>query len=140
MLMTLREEALENVVWKGENVDNQHFTLFPCFPAFQSKVSIFQSLLIIFLSLNSFELDQSKTLFFGKAFPKWQILNSSKVKEFEDDNFKFDENGRKFSKRILLFQQCFQKTCNTDTFKPGLVLFVLERVKNTYEIHLPQGH
>ena len=27
-----------------------------------------------------------------------QILDSSK--EFADDNFKFDENGRKFSKRV----------------------------------------
>ena len=29
-----------------------------------------------------------------------QILNSSKLKEFADDNFKFDENGRKLSKRV----------------------------------------
>ena len=35
-----------------------------------------------------------------KPFPKGQILNSSKLKELADDNFKFDENGRKFSKRI----------------------------------------
>ena len=47
-----------------------------------------------------------------------------------DDNFKFDENGGKFSKRVentagkgeiaryeqfLLFPQCFQKTCTADT-------------------------
>ena len=47
-----------------------------------------------------------------------------------DDNFKFDRNGRKFSKRVentagkgeiaryeqfLLFPQCFQKTFNADT-------------------------
>ena len=57
-------------------------------------------------------------------------LDSSKLKEFADDNFKFDENGRKFSKRVestmrkgeiacymqfLLFPQCFQKTCSADT-------------------------
>ena len=29
-----------------------------------------------------------------------QILDSSKLKEFADDNFEFDENGRKFSKRV----------------------------------------
>ena len=55
-----------------------------------------------------------------------QILDSSKPKEFADDNFKFDENGRKLSKRVenpvgkgeiarneqfLLFPQCFQKAC-----------------------------
>ena len=33
-------------------------------------------------------------------FPKSQILDSSKLKEFADDNLKFDENGRKLSKRI----------------------------------------
>ena len=55
-----------------------------------------------------------------------KILDSSKLKEFADDNFKFDENGRKLSKRventvgkgeiaryeqILLFPQSFQKVC-----------------------------
>ena len=29
-----------------------------------------------------------------------QILNSSKLKQFADDNFKFDNNSRKFSKRV----------------------------------------
>ena len=29
-----------------------------------------------------------------------QILDSSKLKEFVDDNFKFDVNGRKLSKRV----------------------------------------
>ena len=28
------------------------------------------------------------------------ILDSSKLKEFADDNLKFDENGRKLSKRV----------------------------------------
>ena len=55
-----------------------------------------------------------------------QILDSSKLKEFADDNFKFDKNGRKFFKPVentvgkgeiaryeqfLLFPQCFQKAC-----------------------------
>ena len=63
-------------------------------------------------------------------FPKQQILDYSKLKDFADDNFKFDENGRKFSKMVentvgkgeignhqqfLLFTQCFQKTCTADT-------------------------
>ena len=57
-------------------------------------------------------------------------LESSKLNEFADDNFKFDENGRKFSKRVenivgkaeiaryeqfLLFPQYFQKTWPEDT-------------------------
>ena len=33
-------------------------------------------------------------------FPKQQILDFSKQKEFADDNFKFDGNGRKFSKWV----------------------------------------
>ena len=36
----------------------------------------------------------------GQPFPKRQILDSSKLKEIADDNFKFDENGRKFSKKV----------------------------------------
>ena len=34
------------------------------------------------------------------SIPKRQILDSSKLKEFADDNFRFDKNGRKFSKRV----------------------------------------
>ena len=55
-----------------------------------------------------------------------KILDYSKLKEFADDNFKFDKNGRKLSKQVentvgkgeiaryeqfLLFPQCFQKAC-----------------------------
>ena len=58
--------------------------------------------------------------------PDNKILDSSKLKEFADNNFKFDENGRKLPKRVentvgkgeiacykqfLLFPQCFQKAC-----------------------------
>ena len=65
------------------------------------------------------------------------MLDSFKPKEFADDNFEFDESGRKFSKRVennlgkgviagyeqfLLLPQCFRKTSTTDTLKPGLVL------------------
>ena len=54
------------------------------------------------------------------------MLNSSKLKQFAEDNFKFDENGRKLSRRVentvakgeiagyeqfLVFPQCFQKDC-----------------------------
>ena len=63
-------------------------------------------------------------------FPKRQILDSSKLKVFADDNFKLDENGRKFAKwventvrkgeiaryeQFLLFPQGFQKTFTADT-------------------------
>ena len=57
-------------------------------------------------------------------------LDYSNLKEFADNKFKFDENGRKFSKwlentvrkgeiaryeQFLLYPQCFQKTCTVDT-------------------------
>ena len=63
-------------------------------------------------------------------FPDNKFLYSFKVKRFADDNFKFYDNGKKFSKRIentvgrgeiacyvqfLLFPQRFQKTCTADT-------------------------
>ena len=35
-----------------------------------------------------------------KPFPKQLILDSSKLKEFTDNNFKFDENGRKIFKMV----------------------------------------
>ena len=59
-----------------------------------------------------------------------KIADSSKLKEFSDNNFKFDKIGRKFSMRVentvgkgeiaryeqfLLFPQCFQKTCCAGT-------------------------
>ena len=52
------------------------------------------------------------------------------MKQFAENDFKFDENGSKFAKQVentvgkgefarqeqfLLFLQCFQKTCITDT-------------------------
>ena len=63
-------------------------------------------------------------------FPKRQILDPSKLKEFADNNCRFDENGSKVSKRVentvgngeiapyeqfLPFPLCFQKTCTADT-------------------------
>ena len=63
-------------------------------------------------------------------FPKQQILDFSKLKEFADDNFKFDKNGRNVFKRVentvgkgeiacyeqfVLFPLCFQKTGTADT-------------------------
>ena len=34
------------------------------------------------------------------CFPKQHNSDSSKLKELVDDNFKFDENGKTFSKRV----------------------------------------
>ena len=65
-----------------------------------------------------------------------QILDFFKLKEFADDNFKFDESGRKLSKRIentvgkgeiarfeqfLLIPHCFQKACFPGASKDVIV-------------------
>ena len=65
----------------------------------------------------------------NKPFLKRQILDSSILKEFADDNINFQMNGRMFSRQVensvgkgeiahyekfLLFPQCFQKTCTAD--------------------------
>ena len=67
-----------------------------------------------------------------KPITRQQILDSSKLKEFAEDNFKFDESGRKLSKLVentvetgeiaryeqfLLFPQCFQKACFQEASK-----------------------
>ena len=61
-----------------------------------------------------------------KLLPDDKISDRSKLKQSADDNFKFDENSRKFSKLVentvgkgeiacyeqfLLYPQCFQKAC-----------------------------
>ena len=63
------------------------------------------------------------------TFSPTVILDSSKLKESADDNFKFDQNGRKLSKSVenttgegeiaryeqfLPFPHCFQKIYTTD--------------------------
>ena len=65
-----------------------------------------------------------------KLFPKRQILDSSKMKQLADDNFKFEEKDRKVFKRVensvgkgeialhkqfLFFPHCFLNTCTADT-------------------------
>ena len=74
------------------------------------------------------------------------MLDSSKLKEFADDNFKFDENGRKLSEQVentvgkgeiacyeqfLLFPQCFQKACFPGVSK-GVIVW--EWVKHYHTI------
>ena len=69
--------------------------------------------------------------------PDDKILDRSKLKQSADDNFRFDENSRKFSKRLentvgkgeiaryeqfLLFPQCFQRACFPGASKGVIVL------------------
>ena len=71
-----------------------------------------------------------KVIIFINSFPNDRFLDSSQLKEFADDNFRFNVNGRKFSKwventvrkgeiafyeQFLHFPQCFLKTWTADT-------------------------
>ena len=81
------------------------------------------------IRVNSIFVSKQSSFTFN-SFPNAQILDASILKEFADDNFKFDENGKKFSKwaentvkkgetaryeQFLLLPPCFQKTCTADT-------------------------
>ena len=71
IVMVLRKRALPNILGKVTNAGKQNFLLLPqCFLPY----------------LNSFQNKKFDTL------PNW--------KEFADDNFKSDENGRKFFKWV----------------------------------------
>ena len=94
-------------------------------------VSLLEKAKIVSLS------DDSKIVsFLVQTITRRQILDSSKLKELADDNFKIDENGRKLSKRVentvgkgeiaryeqfLLFLQCFQKACFPGESKGAIV-------------------
>ena len=88
----------------------------------------------------------------GSPITRRQILDSSKLKEFADDNFKFDENGRKLSKQVentvgkggiaryeqfLLFPQCFQKACSPEASKGVIVWEWVNTVPRGLGYHLP---
>ena len=97
--------------------------------------SIFKKYFPLFLPKTNLKQNYHKIIY-HEPFPRQHILDSSKLLEFVDNNFKFDKNGRKFSCRIentvekgeiahyeqfLLFSHCFQKTITADKRKPGLV-------------------
>ena len=62
-----------------------------------------------------------------QPFPKRQILDCSKLKEFADNNFKFDENGRKFFKRV---ENTVLLTSNFSFSQSVFKTFVLQTHKN----------
>ena len=78
--------------------------------------------------------------------PDNKILDWSKLKQFADDNFKFDENSTRSSKRVentvgkgeiaryeqfLVFPQCFQKAWFPGVSKGVIVWEWVKRVENT---------
>ena len=58
--------AFENIVGKGENAGNQHFLLFPIMFSTLLKTNFNIWVTFTLSSANSFSLDQSKILSFGK--------------------------------------------------------------------------
>ena len=65
LLTTLRKNAFENIMGKGENAGNQHFLLFPQFSTLL-KTNFYVWAIFILSSADAFNLDQSKILSFGK--------------------------------------------------------------------------
>ena len=56
------------------------------------------------------DLDLHHLLHNTFILPKRQILDISKLKDFADHNFKFDENGRKFPKNNR--KRCGKRICS----------------------------
>ena len=124
-------DKVEDIVEKGENAVYQHFLLFPqCFQR------------VLYFSQGRLKLGVC-----GKGLTHYQTTNSdsAKLKKFADDNFKFDENGRKLSKRVentvgkgeiaryeqfLLFPQCFQKVCFPGASKGVIMWEWVNRLKS----------
>ena len=81
------------------------------------------------------------------------LLDSSKLKEFANDNFKFDENGRKLSNCVentvgkgeiacydhfLLFPQHFQKACFPGASK-GFIVWEWAKILSAICFNLDQS-
>ena len=77
--MTLMMKQFENIVRKGENAGYQHFLLFPKIFSIIFKTNLIFSISFILSSSNAFNLDQSKTLLFGK-----ELKHFINIKPFKD--------------------------------------------------------
>ena len=65
-----------------------------CFNLDQSKI-LSSGNGLTFISLTPYH-----TVYSFNPFPKQQNLDSSNLKKIADDNFRYDETGRKFSKSV----------------------------------------
>ena len=105
----------------------------PCLSVclFKLRHTTFFYISIPFFTLTPKSRSSVKIIYQGHIFTLSQttILDSSKLKEFANDSFRFYENGRNFSKQVenivgkeeigryeqfLLSLQCFQKPCTAD--------------------------
>ena len=90
----------------------------PVTPQIKTHPSFYQ------FTADTFSREQGCRCSLFNPLPDDNILDLSKMKQSADDNFKFDENSRMFSKRVvktvgkgeiaryeqfLLFPQCFSK-------------------------------
>ena len=128
-LKTLTKRLLKTL-WEKEKMLVTSIFSFP-HNVFYSSEDKFQSFSHIYnVFCKSSQIWQVVNFLICEPFPKRHILVTSKLKEFADDDFEFDENGWKFScwlentvgkgeiaryEQFLLFPRCFQKTCYADT-------------------------
>ena len=128
----------------------------------------FNSALKVLTQKGNNHLERDNSLFistFSKSFQKSYFqedcltlyqttnLDSSKLKEFADDNIRFDENGRKLSKwventvgkgeiaryeQFLLFPQCFQKACCQGASKGVIVWGWVNPLPNDKFLDVPE--
>ena len=116
---------------KGLNAFSRHLFAYVLNPHFTQRGSI--TIYEVYLYIN--------------PLPDDKILDWSKLKQFADDNFKFDENSRKFFKQVqntvgkgeiaryeqfLLFPLCFQKACFPGASKG--VIVGLNMIRYGYKI------
>ena len=105
-------------------------------PIAENKFSVARMLQVFFDSVGNSIFCYSDNFFF-LPITRQQILDASKLEEFADDNFKFEENGRQLSERVentvgkgeiaryeqfLLFPQCFNEACFPGASK-GVILW-----------------
>ena len=84
------------------------------------QCSLKSNLICKSLTCSLLELNFQDYIFFI-PLPDDKILDSSKLKEFADDDFKFDENGRKLSKWVENTGK--RRNCSLQAISPSPTVF-----------------
>ena len=97
-LFTAKKETFLKTLWEKEKMLGTSIFSFShnVFCPYQNKFQIYSR--IYFVVCKFFQFGPVSSLLCGKELTRQQILGSSKLKEFADDNLKFEENGRKLFK------------------------------------------
>ena len=130
--LCLQYKSFENTERNREIARHEQFLLFPqCFLPFLRTFHHFHQIWKCHLQTLSFRKSLKCVIWEkGNPFPKWQILDFSKLKEFADDNFEFDQNGRKFFQWV---ENTVEKLLVTTNFSFSHIVFkrlVLHTHKN----------